>query len=398
MKNIENKIKTVLSDELELPLSYKQMIRTTLYTEKNKKVFQRFNFVKMALATSACLVLTTSIVFAKDISDFIKNFFSHNFGMDTAIENGYIDNSSMDYIESNGTKIKVKVNRFLMDNYNLNLDLSIKLDESIKQDKILRMSFPNMIITDENNNILFCQDKDTFEKYCNEHNLNYNWEELNDSHINSGSNFYIKSNESDTINLIYNIYAQNFPKSKKIIINFSKIMLSENEDIEQDNIILTGNWNLEIEVPKKFYEREEISYKVKKCSNDKMKITKAVVSETCTKFQLEVEEEPDLPYDLTDDEETRNRKIDEYIEKQKNETYEEFLDRRKFKNEYIENEIGETFYPSKSTDQDAGYSNIEMRYLIYWQTFDLTKYNATNTLKVFFNYKGEDVVVELERE
>lgn len=396
MKNIENKIKTVLSDELELPLSYKQMIRTTLYTEKNKKIFQRFNFAKMALATSACLVLTTSIVFAKDISDFIKNFFSHNFGMDTAIENGYIDNSSMDYIESNGTKIKV--NRFLMDNYNLNLDLSIKLDESIKQDKILRMSFPNMIITDENNNILFCQDKDTFEKYCNEHNLNCNWEELSDSHINSGSNFYIKSNQSDTINLIYNIYAQNFPKSKKIIINFSKIVLSENEDIEQDNIILTGNWNLEIEVPEKFHGREEISYKVKNCSNDKMKITKAVVSETCTKFELEMEEESDLPYDLTDDEETRNRKIDEYIEKQKNETYEEFLDRRKFKNEYIENERGKTFYPSKSTDQDAGYSNIEMKYLIYWQTFDLTKYDATNTLKVFFNYKGDDVVVELERE
>ena len=44
MKNIENKIKTVLSDELELPLNYKQMIRNTLYTEKNKKVFQRFNF------------------------------------------------------------------------------------------------------------------------------------------------------------------------------------------------------------------------------------------------------------------------------------------------------------------------------------------------------------------
>lgn len=396
MKNIENKIKTVLSDELELPLSYKQMIRTTLYTEKNKEVFQRFNFAKMALATSACLVLTTSIVFAKDISDFIKNFFSHNFGMDTAIENGYIDNSSTDYIESNGTKIRV--NRFLMDNYNLNLDLSIKLDESIKQDKILRMSFPNMIITDENNNILFCQDKDTFEKYCNEYNLNYNWEELNDSHINSGSNFYIKSNESDTINLIYNIYAQNFPKSKKIIINFSKIMLSENEDIEQDNIILTGNWNLEIEVPEKFHGREEISYKVKNCSNDKIKITKAVVSETCTKFELEMEEESDLPYDLADDEETRNRKIDEYIEKQKNETYEEFLDRRKFKNEYIENERGKTFYPSKSTDQDAGYSNIEMKYLIYWQTFDLTKYDATNTLKVFFNYKGDDVVVELERE
>ena len=39
-----------------------------------------------------------------------------------------------------------------------------------------------------------------------------------------------------------------------------------------------------------------------------------------------------------------------------------------------------------------------MKYLVYWQTFELTKIDATDKLKVFFNYKGEDVEVELERE
>ena len=194
------------------------------------------------------------------------------------------------------------------------------------------------------------------------------------------------------------MYAPNFPKSKKIIVNFNEIVIYESEDIEKDGKTLTGSWKFEIDVPKQFYEREDLVYKVKNCSNKKMNITKAIVSETCTKFELQMEEPPDLPYDLNDDEETKERKIEEYIERQKQETIEDIKNKIKFKNEYIQNEKGEKFYPSRSTDQDGGYSNIEMKYLVYWQTFELTKIDATDKLKVFFNYKGEEVEVELERE
>lgn len=100
---------------------------------------------------------------------------------------------------------------------------------------------------------------------------------------------------------------------------------------------------------------------------------------------------------LTDDEETRERKIDEEIERQKNMTYEEFMESRKFKNEYIENERGEKFYPAKSTSEDAGYTGLDENHIIHWQTFTLNKYNTTNILKIYMNYKGEDVEIELER-
>ena len=39
-----------------------------------------------------------------------------------------------------------------------------------------------------------------------------------------------------------------------------------------------------------------------------------------------------------------------------------------------------------------------MKYLVYWQTFELTKLNATDNLTIYFNYKGEDVKIELQRE
>ena len=393
MNSIDEKIKNIVSKKLEVPLSYQRMVRETLDTTHTTK---QNVFIKIALPTCACLIVTTTIVFAKDFSNFIKYFFGHNKGMDIAIENGYIDNDSTDYVESNG--IKVKIDRFLMDDYNMNLNFLIKISETIEKNKIQRINFSDMIINDENNNILFCQNRDTFIKYCEKYNLNYRWEEKNDKNINSGSNYYIKTNENNTINFIYNMYAPNFPKSKKIIVNFNEIVIYESEDIEKDGKTLTGSWKFEIDVPKQFYEREDLVYKVKNCSNKKMNITKAIVSETCTKFELQMEEPPDLPYDLNDDEETKERKIEEYIERQKQETIEDIKNKIKFKNEYIQNEKGEKFYPSRSTDQDGGYSNIEMKYLVYWQTFELTKIDATDKLKVFFNYKGEDVEVELERE
>ncbi len=78
-------------------------------------------------------------------------------------------------------------------------------------------------------------------------------------------------------------------------------------------------------------------------------------------------------------------------------TIEDFENKRKFKNEYIENDRGEKFYPTISTSEDTGYSFIDMSYLLHWQTFNLNKYNATNTLKIYMNYNGEDIIIELER-
>ena len=392
---IDNILFDYFKEHKKVPQSIKKTIDNTLLVE-NRKFNPMINIKKFIISIIGLLTLTGGIVFAKDISNYIQYFFQHNNGMDTAIQNGYIDTPASEYIESNGTK--VKVNKFLMDDYNLNLDLSIKLSNNVNQSKILRMNFPDMIITDENNNILFCQDKNVFTDYCSQYNLNHIWGNTNDSYINSGSNYYIKSNDKDDINFIYNIYAKNFPKSKKIKIKFNKIIIAENEDLEQDNITLTGNWNLEIDVPKEFYESEEIHYKVKSCSNEKINITQACVSATCTKLELKIEEPPDLPYDLSDDEETKSKKIDEFIEKQKKQTYQDYMNQRKFKNEYIENANGQKFYPARSTEQDGGYSNIDMKYLVHWQTFDLTKYDATNTLKLYFDYKDEMITIELEKD
>jgi len=161
--------------------------------------------------------------------------------------------------------------------------------------------------------------------------------------------------------------------------------------------MINGNWQIEYEVPEKFYNREVYIYTVKNCTSDKIRVDEVIVTETITKMIIQTDEKPSLPYELTDDEETKNRKIQEELERQQNMTIEDFEKSKRFKNEYIENSNGEKFYPTNSTSEDTGYSFIDMNYLLHWQTFNLNKYKTTKTLKIYINYNGEDIVIELER-
>ena len=68
------------------------------------------------------------------------------------------------------------------------------------------------------------------------------------------------------------------------------------------------------------------------------------------------------------------------------------------KSPYVETENGEKFYPTASNSEDSGTFNDYMTGLVtYWQTFNLTKYDATENLKVHLKYKGEDILIELEK-
>ena len=386
--DFENIIKKICTEEIEVPNHAKNTIKRTIENYQGNKRKKAHHIIKLLASGCAACILVTGVVFAKDISKTIKNIFLHSEGMDNAIEHGYIDYPNIEYIDSNGTEITI--NKVLMDDYNLCIEFSINISESIKVENLEEFEFTDMIITDENKKILYCEDEETFKSYCQDNNLKYEWKKDNENYINTGGNKYVSSVNGNTLYLTYNLCASNFPKSKKLFINLTQILYNNN--------IIKGNWQIEYDVPEKFYKREEIIYYVKKCSSDKIQIEHVIVSETSTKLQLIAEEKNEILYSyLTDDEETRERKIDEEIERQKNMTYEEFMESRKFKNEYIENERGEKFYPAKSTSEDAGYTGLDENHIIHWQTFTLNKYNTTNSLKIYMNYKGENVEIELER-
>ncbi len=400
MDNIDMKFKEILSQDLDLSYKYKNMVRTTLKERKKLKNTDFKSVFKIISVACTCLIVTTSIVFAKDIGNFISNFFNTNKGIDKAIENGYIFEPDVK-IDSSNTEVKLE--NLLMDDYNLNFTLSLKFDDNIDVVNIKKIELPDMIIADEENRILFCSNKETFDNYCKEYSLNYEYLNFDDKYINSGINWYIKSKDKDqnSLNIICNLYGKNYPKSRKLNINFNTINLFNNDN---STMCIEGIWNLEISIPEEFYNRNVLLYKVKSCSNPNINVSKAEVTNTGMKFELFIEEEK--IYNENDSEEVINQKIAEANERSTENLIERAEQGNYFgyymgdfkKDTYVETDDGVKFYPSNSNAEESGcYTDLFNGIVNYWQTYNLTSYDATQNLKIYLQYKGEDIFIELER-
>lgn len=394
MDKLDDFIQKTLDEKIHTPESYKKAIKTALI--KKEKSSTKFKFYKLVPLTCICTILIASLVYAEDIKKIILNFYNNSKGIDTAIENEYIENPETEYLESNNTLIKI--DNILMDDFNLSMTFSLKVDESINVKEIRKVRFTDMIITDENNKIIYCQNENSFNSYCTKNGLNYTFGEYNENYINNGQNWYIKNKveETNTIEVVYNLFADKYPKSKKLFINLGQINMSRKEIYENEEIVIKGNWNIELEMPEKFYNRECFVYNVKNVSDEEISVTDTSVYDTCMKFEFTTSTEP--IYNENDSEDIKKEK--------KEELYNWFKDfvlsgNSLIEDEYVEDINGKRFYPSESSSEDAGTDYGFDGKIKHWQTFNLTKYDMTDNLKIhlILNTKDErkEIVIDLER-
>ena len=391
MKNIDEYITNLLKQDISEPTGYENAIRTAL---KSKK-YHKYKYSKIISIAASIIIVTTGIVYGKDIINGMKNLFNDSNGLTKAIDNNYIAEPNIDYIDSNNTKVKVE--NFLMDDFNLNFVFDINLDNTIDTNSVERVNLPDLLITDEDNNILYCENETTLEEYCKNNNIS---DYLNsEKYINSGSNWYVKSKdeETNTIKLVYNFYSSSYPKSKKIYVSFNQIKFTKKDNSEAKEFALKGTWNINLDVPEKFYNREAEVYSVKSCSNPNINITEALLYDTG--FRIKFNTTVDPIYEETDSEEIKNEKYDKFSEwymKELNECRDLTYD------DYVMNEKGEKFYPLNSSIEDSETEYLPNGEFTYMQTFDLTKYdNNSNNITVYVkinlpDYK-EEVKIELER-
>ena len=166
--------------------------------------------------------------------------------MDTAVENGYVQNVDMDFIEDNN--LGVKVDYVLMDDHNLNISFVYKyLGDDLKQ--ITGLNYMDLTIKDENENILCVMSKDTI---------------LNNKVVSVSTQFANNQQflNNTTIRKSLLITANNFPKSKILYISISNVYLKNGEEI----IKINGNWNFSIDLSNKFVYRTSYKYN---CSDNK---------------------------------------------------------------------------------------------------------------------------------
>jgi len=177
-----------------------------------------------------------------------------------------------------------------------------------------------------------------------------------------------------------------FPKSKKVYVGFNTLILKDGETLSSEAQTITGNWLIEVEVPQKFKNRESINYHVVNCNDanvDKDSII-ANVSETGMKFEMKM---------YWGDYEYWHEKT-EKLRKEGN-----ILDSQLIRQEdvFIENENGEKYFTSLTSGEN-GYSLSKDGELSKTDTFNITKYNLTNKLKVVYpTIDNRQIIIEVQK-
>ena len=412
--NIDNLIFEYFKTNQEIPPTIEYGIKNALYTNKINK----FNILeiirKIIITILTLLTVGGGIVLAKEIGQFLDNIFNNRKGISNAIDNGYISTPNMEYVESN--KFGIKIENILMDDYNLDMEFNINLNQqNLDIDKITNIDISKMIIYDENNNVLYCNNEEIFEIWANKNKIDFKIDDFSEKNINSGLNYYINEKilENNQLSLVYNLSAYNsvYPKSKKIYLNIEEIIF----DTNNKKICADGNWNIELDIPKKFYNREAILYRQKNTNNEKFEILEAVAYDTGFNFKLKVKEKQNNNHNIDENVlwnamkqesiEYNNNPQNENCENEEHyyvgEVTEQFMreyDERTepLKNIYIENENGEKFYITESTSENGVVDRTSSEdYFTYTDTFDITKYNITDELYLHFIYNNNEFIIEL---
>ena len=217
----------------EILKKFKMNVAITNFKEENTKehtqqeqINWRIYVMKKKIIAGLCAGLTimSGVVFATNFDKVIGDF-GLGKGIKNAVESGYVAETDMNYINSNtiltdkqeaillnNIDVGSKIENFMMDDLNISthilFSIGTKINEKIDLEKLDNILLTDLIITDEENRILFCANKERFNKYCEENKLNYKYGEFNENNYNCGINSFIEyHNKYDGIvKITYNLY------------------------------------------------------------------------------------------------------------------------------------------------------------------------------------------------
>lgn len=319
------------------------------------------------IGIAACITLSmTGVVFAT--TQIINKFGANSSdGIQTAIENGYYSDINTEYKEANG--ISTSIEAFLIDNDNFDMNFNIKFDDSYSLQDMLandgKIDIMDLKVVNEKNEKVFAtrelETEEMTSLYKTEQEARDNYTSYNGSY--SETTQKINDNE-----IKYYLTATGnpveFPTSQKLKVTFNKIRNSYWEKGKEKYRVYEGEWSYEIDVSSKMAKSNIVQYKLVSISDESYKFDSARVSNTAFKI---------------------------YLSNCNGIAHNE--------NECVEISDGRKFYPAGRSDGDGMISVKEDGIVRYYNTFNLTNYDATDNLKVhLFKENGDEVIAELTKE
>lgn len=248
----------------EVPKETTERIKNTI---NNLKPTRRLIFLKAVATICTVFLLTTGVVFAKDIVKFISEIFNlssinlNNDSVVDAIENKeYIQNVEMNYITINDD-YKIKVDYLMIDDINLYMVFNLYSKNNIPAN--YKMSILDLTITDENNNCLYDSNMQlTTPNFF----ATPGWKNINTTHNEIRELFFIISNGITNI--------------EKLNIKFTKLTLYDNNNPNENFINIDCNCNFTINLIDKFKNREVINYTTTAPTTNEYEIQKCIATDT----------------------------------------------------------------------------------------------------------------------
>lgn len=287
-KKVDNEVPKSFEDAIQTAFSSKKDKKFLKFIAKKQNFIDKIKFIKEKLSRSflkvsqlavvlfSCLCVTY-FVHATSIVDYLVGFFNlsdiniNNSGIEQALEKGELQNMYMDYIRAEG--VGVKVSYVLMNDLNLYLVFDIETDFSLKERDVNNVNFQNLIITNENDAIIYNQD-------------------MND---NFKGNKVVVQDEHHMKSLIFMI-SDGILESNELNIQFNEIILYKDDDIDlkisdlnENNINLNFKYRIDLDITT---ESEDISYDIitKKCENNDIEIKNAMFDETGLNLLIEAKD------------------------------------------------------------------------------------------------------------
>ena len=354
---------------LQTPINIENIINNipqkSIY--KKRKIWWKISTV------CAIFLMICTITFGKEIYLYILDRMAKvHEGIATAVNNEYYSEINMEYAESNN--VGIKIDYVLMDDYNLFLAFDTKYEIN---NVIYEARFKDLIITDENNNMIFCDDVDTYEEYCKESGKEVRTIPK-DSITNGGYGIENIEPKENNVVTLYKLYSSQFPKSKELNIEIHTVELTTREE----TMNIEGVWKIKINLPEDFYEREDIIYFVKDGSDKtaNISIESAIITNTQTVVSYKGNSE-------------KYENSQEGVEDKIN----SLLNGGGFYDEiWLENEKGEKFESSAVNDNYGTTYSADGTYKGK-MAFSLTTYDLTDKLYLVIEKDGVEYRINLVR-
>ncbi len=236
------------------------------FNETLNKIKSSYNYIyylsKVAVIVVIIGILSTSVVFAKDIVHFISSIFTNSTeAINTAIDNNYVQELNLDYVYYND--VGVTIDYILLDNSNLDISLIYKYIGSDTIDEIIIDEFK---IKSDKEAIL--------------------WERAEEENtLMEGATL---SKISDVINIDKNVYKDSLLISSKHFSEINSIILEINSfkiKINGEYKIQDGKWIIEAKIDKDKLKREKVEYEIE--SNEYISDSFIEMTETSLNIHLD---------------------------------------------------------------------------------------------------------------